>query len=160
MKPIPPAHHFSGALHPPARELDRVIPVSTDVHNDEGMDSTVDTDAKNFDAEHRLPNQIGSVQTNACEGDNIPDAFPELNLAGGDSRLGGNKPMVALRDGCRLVMGHFEAPVGERSMDQSDGFTPMNHVRPGFSFFIEPRATAVFAPESSHERLAVIFPAR
>jgi len=137
--PIAPARAARRANNPALDfgegELLQAVPVSSDVYNDAGMDSTVDTDGKNFDAKHREPGKLSDVSTNATVGDNLPEAFP--GLGGGDSRLGGSKPLIAPMAGRTVTIGDFLPPIRVRNAHDSKEFIPFNHSRPSRSFTIE-----------------------
>lgn len=80
-------------------------PSTAELHNDRTHDSTVDTDGKNLEAARIAghspigPDEI--TTTNATHVNSVPEARD--GLAGFDSRVGGNHPLLALEPGCTVV---------------------------------------------------------
>ncbi|MBP0590510.1 DUF3005 domain-containing protein [Paraburkholderia sp. LEh10] len=79
---------------------------SAEMHNDRTHDSTVDTDSKNHEAA-RIAGQapIGPDEittSNASLVNSVPDN-PYAELAGFDSRVGGNHLLLALEPGYRVI---------------------------------------------------------
>jgi Protein of unknown function (DUF3005) len=75
-------------------------PRGTDVVNDEGPDSTVDTDGKDAAAK-RKGQYIQAIVSQATLVNAVPTS--DEGLGGFDSRAGGELPVMALRDGYELV---------------------------------------------------------
>jgi hypothetical protein len=79
---------------------------SAEMHNDRTHDSTVDTDSKNHEAARIAghapigPDEI--TTSNASLVNSVPDD-PFAELAGFDSRIGGNHLLLALEPGYRVI---------------------------------------------------------
>jgi hypothetical protein len=122
-------------------------PSSAEVHNDRTHDSTVDTDGKNLEAARLAghspigPDEVTS--TNATLVNSVPEAGD--GLGGFDSRVGGNRPLLALDPDSTVVDKGMVAPQsdyaddhqydeGPRSMasrrDRGRIHFALNHMRP------------------------------
>jgi hypothetical protein len=86
---------------------------SAEMHNDRTHDSTVDTDSKNLEAARIAghapigPDEI--TTSNASLVNSVPDN-PYAELAGFDSRIGGNHLLLALAPGYHVVDKGMTAP--------------------------------------------------
>ena len=80
-------------------------PLSAEIHNDRTHDSTVDTDGKNLEAAriagHSAIGPDEVTTTDAALDNSVPEARD--GLAGFDSRVGGNHPLLALEPGYTLI---------------------------------------------------------
>ena len=89
----------------PARHPGTGGPSSAELHNDHTHDSTVDTDGKNLEAARLAghspigPDEV--TTTNATLINSVPEARD--GLAGFDSRVGGNRPLLALEPGYTVI---------------------------------------------------------
>ena len=121
-------------------------PSSAELHNDRTQDSTVDTDGKNLEAARLAghspigPDEV--TTSNATLVNSMPEAHD--NLAGFDSRVGGNHLLLALEPGYTVVDKGMIAPqsaydedhqfdeprpVGSRQ-DRGRIHFALNHMRP------------------------------
>jgi hypothetical protein len=121
-------------------------PSTAELHNDRTHDSTVDTDGKNFEAARIAgyrpiaPDEI--TTSNATLSNSVPEALD--GMAGFDSRVGGNRLLLALEPGCTVIdKGMVEpqgADLGDHQFDYSRSFGnrhdrgrihyAVNHLRP------------------------------
>jgi hypothetical protein len=87
----------SGATDRPAR--------SSELHNDSTHDSSVDTDGKNREAARLANHEPISVDEITTSNATLDNSVAEARdgLAGFDSRLGGNKVLLALRPDYEVV---------------------------------------------------------
>ncbi|MEM5346001.1 DUF3005 domain-containing protein [Paraburkholderia azotifigens] len=97
----------------PATQSGTDVARSAEMHNDRTHDSTVDTDSKNHEAA-RIAGQapIGPDEittSNASLVNSVPDD-PYAEVAGFDSRIGGNHLLLALEPGYRLIDKGMTAP--------------------------------------------------
>ena len=94
-------------------------PLSAEMHNDRTHDSTVDTDGKNHEAA-RIAGH-GAISPDEITGSNasLDDSVPDLlaDIAGFDSRVGGNHLLLALEPGCTLVDKGMVAPQKPYDLD-------------------------------------------
>ncbi len=100
-------------------------PRTTEMHNDRTHDSTVDTDGKNLEAARIAghspisPDEI--TTSNATLVNSVPEALD--GMAGFDSRVGGNRLLLALEPGYTMIdKGMVEPPAvdsGEYPFDQT-----------------------------------------
>lgn len=108
---------------PVARANSRIV--STDNANMAATDDTVDTDGKSLEArKNESAWHDNIISSNATLENNVP--VPAQGLGGFDSRLGGNLPLIAPREGYRVVF---------------SGYTyqqQMNGSRPELVFHFEP----------------------
>lgn len=85
---------------PVARANSRIV--STDNANMAATDNTVDTDGKTLEARKDESSWHDNIiSSNATLENNVP--VPSQGLGGFDSRRGGNLPLIAPRDGYRVV---------------------------------------------------------
>ena len=90
----------------PATQSGNDVARSAEMHNDRTHDSTVDTDSKNHEAARIAghapigPDEI--TTSNASLVNSVPDN-PYAELAGFDSRIGGNHLLLALEPGYRVI---------------------------------------------------------
>lgn len=121
-------------------------PSSAELHNDRTHDSTVDTDGKNLEAAriagHSAIGPDEVTTSNATLVNSVPEARD--GLGGFDSRVGGNRLLLALEPGCTVIDKGMSAPQSEYAEDhQFDEPRPMtsrqdrgrihfalNHMRP------------------------------
>ena len=97
----------------PATQSGTDVARSAEMHNDRTHDSTVDTDSKNLEAARIAghspigPDEI--TTSNASLVNSVPDN-PYAELAGFDSRIGGNHLLLALEPGYRVIDKGMLAP--------------------------------------------------
>ncbi|MFP3558395.1 DUF3005 domain-containing protein [Paraburkholderia sp. SIMBA_049] len=97
----------------PATQSGNDVARSAEMHNDRTHDSTVDTDSKNHEAARIAghapigPDEI--TTSNASLVNSVPDN-PYAELAGFDSRIGGNHLLLALEPGYRVIDKGMTAP--------------------------------------------------
>ncbi|MCG1041606.1 DUF3005 domain-containing protein [Mycetohabitans sp. B8] len=84
----------------PADPVLSAHPRGTDLRNNDATDNTVDTDGKNAEAKKTGPN-IQAIVSQATLDNAVPT--PARGLGGFDSRVGGELPLIALRDNYELV---------------------------------------------------------
>lgn len=121
-------------------------PSSAELHNDRTHDSTVDTDGKNLEAARLAghspigPDEI--TTSNATLVNSVPES--KDGLGGFDSRVGGNRPLLALEPGYEVIDKGMIAPQSTYDADhQFDDPHPLgnrqdrgrihyalNHMRP------------------------------
>jgi hypothetical protein len=83
-------------------------PRGTDLRNNDATDNTVDTDGKNAEAKKTGQN-IQAIVSQATLDNAVPT--PARGLGGFDSRIGGELPLIALRDNYELVDHGVVTPV-------------------------------------------------
>lgn len=121
-------------------------PLSAEMHNDRTHDSTVDTDGKNHEAARIAGHGAISPDEMTCSNASLDDSVPDMlgDIAGFDSRVGGNHLLLALEPGCTLVDKGMVAPEKPYDLDYQfdDPRTPrerrhrgrihyaQNHLRP------------------------------
>jgi hypothetical protein len=97
----------------PATQSGTNVVRSTEMHNERTHDSTVDTDSKNHEAARIAghapigPDEI--TTSNASLVNSVPDN-PFAEVAGFDSRVGGNHLLLALEPGYRVIDKGMKAP--------------------------------------------------
>jgi len=97
----------------PATQSGTAMARSAEMHNDRTHDSTVDTDSKNHEAARIAghgpigPDEI--TTSNATLVNSVPDD-PFAELAGFDSRIGGNHLLLALEPGYHVIDKGMVAP--------------------------------------------------
>ncbi|KAG0164982.1 hypothetical protein DFQ28_009315 [Apophysomyces sp. BC1034] len=92
----------------PGDPVQSARPRGTDLRNDDATDNTVDTDGKNAEAK-KTGQHIQAIVSQATLDNAVPT--PAEGLGGFDSRVGGELPPLALRDGYELVDRGVVAPV-------------------------------------------------
>lgn len=104
-------------------------PRSVELHNDRTHDSTVDTDGKNREAARLAgdgPISPDEVTTSNATHDNSVPESPD-GLAGFDSRLGGQRLLVATQPGYEVVDKGMQEP----SMPYDDEWQVLDPRQPG-----------------------------
>ncbi|MCG1017707.1 MULTISPECIES: DUF3005 domain-containing protein [Burkholderiaceae] len=92
----------------PADPVQAAHPRGTDLLNNDATDNTVDTDGKNAEAKKTGQN-IQAIVSQATLDNAVPT--PARGLGGFDSRVGGELPLIALRDSYELVDHGVVTPV-------------------------------------------------
>ena len=113
--------HQKGQMSPEHQHDNSTLPhsVSLDVHNDNGMDSTVDTDGKVWDIVHGTTPD-NTINNNASLSDSTDT--PAHGLAGIDSRVGGNEPLINASYDYKGTTEHFDA-------EQPEKHFPLDHAK-------------------------------
>jgi hypothetical protein len=80
-------------------------PLSAEMHNDRTHDSTVDTDGKNHEAARIAGQGRISPDEMTCSNASLENSVPDMlgEIAGFDSRVGGNHLLLALEPGYTLI---------------------------------------------------------
>ncbi|CAG4898203.1 DUF3005 domain-containing protein [Paraburkholderia saeva] len=94
-------------------------PLSAEMHNDRTHDSTVDTDGKNREAARIAGHGAISPDEMTCSNASLDDSVPDMlgEIAGFDSRVGGNHLLLALEPGCTLIDKGMTAPEKPYDLD-------------------------------------------